>query len=509
MAGIKDDQKKTSLFYRALCLGFILVIGFLVSPAQADGSARLTAQVGLAAFNISVIGINDSHATISWQTNGDADSTINFGATTGYGSVSTDNTTSTNHTVSISGLPPGTVTHFQIVSVSPFGDAFPGSDNRFTTTGSTPKGSVAATTTSSTDFNGTDVSVVNGAQQVNFSLTGTDGSVQVTGNTVVVQNPGSGWSQMQVTGSRVTNDSGTISVGQIQNVVLQSTPVSTNLGGTTGTVTAGLKISLTQLVAGASLQQNIVQGANNSVTNAFQLAAASGNLNIQSIAYTVEFLDTAILNSHLGTDPVILDLSVDHAWVAANAPDGNANNIRIIRFADDGTKEVLITRYLGSQGTTDNFEAQSPHGLSVFGMASVTSSAPSSGPGSGPGSSPGSGQGSSGSSGGDSDAASGTGSHAGQQENLPAPPQPGSGPVVSPGGPQVTAQPQETLHAPAEQGSRGGQPGVPGISGTGSGGFPGGIMAFVREHLIPITAVAGGILAVMVLLVLVWQKRRE
>ena len=505
MADINDDQKKTSLFYRALCLGFIVAVAFLVSPARADGSARLTAQVGIAAFNISVNGINDSQATISWQTNGDAESTINFGATTGYGSVSTDNTTSTNHTVSIAGLPPGTVTHFQIVSVGPSGDAYPGSDNRFTTTGSTPKGSVAVTTTSSTDFNGTDVSMVNGAQQVNFSLTGTDGSVQVSGNTVLVQNPGAGWSQMQVTGSRVTNDSGTVSVGQIQNVVLQSTPVSANLGGTTGTVSARVNISLTQLVTGASLQQNIVQGANNSVTNAFQLAAASGNLNVRAVAYTVEFLDTAMLNSHLGPDPILLDLSVDHAWVAANAPDGSVNNVRIIRFADDGTKEVLTTRYLGSQGTTDNFEAESPRGLSVFGMASVTS-APSSGPGAGTGSGPGlSGSGS----GSDSDSFSGAAAQAGQQGNLLAPPQPASGPVVFPGGPQVPAHPQETLQAPAEPVTRGVQAGVPGISGPGTGEVPGGIRAFIREHLIPVTAIAIGILVVAVLLVLVRQKREE
>ena len=90
-----------------------------------------------------------------------------------------------------------------------------------------------------------------------------------------------------------------------------------------------------------------------------------------------------------------LDLSVDHAWVVANAPNGDRNNIRIMRFADDGRKEVLDTQYSRSEGTIDFFTAKSYHGLSIFGMVAISSTS-SGGGGSGGGSNSDSGSGSSG-----------------------------------------------------------------------------------------------------------------
>jgi len=50
--------------------------------------------------------------------------------------------------------------------------------------------------------------------------------------------------------------------------------------------------------------------------------------------------------------------------------------VRIIRFADDGTHEILTTRLTGTDASGNLiFEANSPNGFSVFGLASV--SAPS------------------------------------------------------------------------------------------------------------------------------------
>src|SRR5208337_455696 len=111
--------------------------------------------------------------------------------------------------------------------------------------------------------------------------------------------------------------------------------------------------------------------ATSSVADAFQVAASSNNLNIQAIAYTVEFQNTGSLNANLGTAGVTLDLSVDDAWVVAN---GGTSNIRILRLGDDGTKEVLSTQYTGSTGSTDYFKATSPHGLSTFGMSATSGS---------------------------------------------------------------------------------------------------------------------------------------
>jgi PGF-pre-PGF domain-containing protein len=63
-------------------------------------------------------------------------------------------------------------------------------------------------------------------------------------------------------------------------------------------------------------------------------------------------------------------MAVSPAWVDAH---GGADAIRIIRFAEDGTREVLATRLVDTDASGNLvFEAASPNGLSVFGLAAVS-----------------------------------------------------------------------------------------------------------------------------------------
>jgi hypothetical protein len=222
-----------------------------------------------------------------------------------------------------------------------------------------------------TDFNGVTIATVNGKQQVNLNQAETQGSFQFSGNTVTVQNPGKGWSQVQYVGSSVTTENDNVVVEQIQKVNLQSEPVTELLGGTIGTASAQINVGLSEFVSDIAISQEIVEGATATVTNSFQLAATDSNLVVEAVAYTVQFYNTDEVNSCLSAEAVKLTLGIDHAWVIANAPNGDRNNVRIIRVPDTGTPVVLTTRYTGSAGSTDYFEADSPNGLSIFGIITV------------------------------------------------------------------------------------------------------------------------------------------
>jgi len=88
------------------------------------------------ALAISGVGssMTTSTATVSWITNLQANSQVIYGLTSAYGSSTTlDSSLATSHAETITGLTPGTVYHFQAVSVNASGTAM-SSDMTFTTT---------------------------------------------------------------------------------------------------------------------------------------------------------------------------------------------------------------------------------------------------------------------------------------------------------------------------------------------------------------------------------------
>lgn len=215
-----------------------------------------------------------------------------------------------------------------------------------------------------------------GNQTAVVNLTQVKGTVtQPDQNSVVIQNPEAGWSEMTlVSTGPVTNTGGNLNLSDISEVVMTTEPVTATLNQSTiGTVSVQITIPMTQVPTGLSIQQTIYEGANQEARNAFQLAATSSNLNVDAVAYTVEIRNSAPFNANLtgASNPVTLTMSVNHAWVVAN---GGTDAIRIIRSAEDGTKEVLATRFVSYDPATgkDSFEGTSIKGLSVFGIAAVS-----------------------------------------------------------------------------------------------------------------------------------------
>jgi hypothetical protein len=84
--------------------------------------------------NIAISNITSSGATITWSTNEAADSQVEYGLSTGYGSSSPLNTgLVTAHSVTLSGLSASTTYHYRVKSKDAVGNLAVGGDYTFTT----------------------------------------------------------------------------------------------------------------------------------------------------------------------------------------------------------------------------------------------------------------------------------------------------------------------------------------------------------------------------------------
>lgn len=77
---------------------------------------------------------SSTSATISWTTNENSTSVLNYGLTSGYGTASTSSTLTTSHSLSLTGLTPSTLYHFALTSVDASSNSTTSSDYSFTTT---------------------------------------------------------------------------------------------------------------------------------------------------------------------------------------------------------------------------------------------------------------------------------------------------------------------------------------------------------------------------------------
>ena len=127
--------KKNHFVFIVLLFCLFLPSGILIEPAAAGttGTTLITAKISLLAFDIAAADINQSVATITWKTNGNADSTVEYGLTTGYGFTRTNPILDTNHTIILVGLAPGTLYHWRVVSSDQGGNRYISTDYTFRT----------------------------------------------------------------------------------------------------------------------------------------------------------------------------------------------------------------------------------------------------------------------------------------------------------------------------------------------------------------------------------------
>ena len=82
--------------------------------------------------NINTV-VTETTATISWETDELSNSSVAYGLNSSYGGTKTDDSISTTHELSLTGLIPGAIHHFQISSADSSGNFGPSEDQTFTT----------------------------------------------------------------------------------------------------------------------------------------------------------------------------------------------------------------------------------------------------------------------------------------------------------------------------------------------------------------------------------------
>lgn len=346
-------------------------------------------------------------------------------------------------------------------------------------------------------FNGTTVSGTAGKQEITFVSANLNGTMSNTTNAVTIIDPGNGWGEMVVKGNTSGTAGSTVTVQNITEVVLSSKPVVTQLDTTAtgpGEVTTSLQLSLKEL-ANAPLQVEVTQGANETVSNAFQLAAGSDN-KVDAVAYTMIIKGSSLINSNLSasSEPVVLNMSVSETWVNSH---GGIGAMKVIRFSDDGaTKEVLDTQYLFTAGTPAMcyFKVISPNGCSVFGVASVVA-VPRTSSG-----------GSSASGGSSSSSRHYVSSESGRLQEQRAPLQPAEGePALSDA--DQSHLPASTLTVPPDAGGDAGEIPLAGAAEREISRSLGTAVAFIAENII---ALCMGAAAIVVCVSFVrWYRQRQ
>ncbi|USN54037.1 MAG: fibronectin type III domain-containing protein [Candidatus Nomurabacteria bacterium] len=87
---------------------------------------------------IEVVNISDSAATVRWTTSEEANSFIQFGLTTVYGTIYGDWTYATSHSLTLQQLNSGSTYHYRVISVDASGNTSITGDKTFTTSGTAP-----------------------------------------------------------------------------------------------------------------------------------------------------------------------------------------------------------------------------------------------------------------------------------------------------------------------------------------------------------------------------------
>ncbi len=113
-----------------------------------DYSFSTSAGSGLQIINVQAVGVTSTGATIQWSTNVAGTSQVNYGTTTSYGnSTVADATLTTSHSQSLSGLTPGTIYHYQVISAAQGSGAVTSADATFATTSTLSVATTSGATT--------------------------------------------------------------------------------------------------------------------------------------------------------------------------------------------------------------------------------------------------------------------------------------------------------------------------------------------------------------------------
>jgi len=87
--------------------------------------------------NVQATNVTGNSALITWATDENSNSVVEYGLTTGYGSTASNSTNVTSHSMTLNNLTANTLYHYRVKSTDPFDNAATSGDYTFQTTAST------------------------------------------------------------------------------------------------------------------------------------------------------------------------------------------------------------------------------------------------------------------------------------------------------------------------------------------------------------------------------------
>ncbi len=211
----------------------------LTAALCAEGAVGDSATIGAAGADttppvvssVASSGIGQTTASISWITDEPADSRVEYGTTTGYGSVATSASAVTSHSIPLSGLTPGTTYHFRVRSTDAANNVSPFSaDATFTT--------LAASDTTPPTAPGSLSAAAVSSSRIDLTWSASSDNVGVAGYRVL-RSTTSGGPYSQVGTSSLTSYSDpTVSAGTAYYYVVRAYDAAGNVGPNSGQASA-------------------------------------------------------------------------------------------------------------------------------------------------------------------------------------------------------------------------------------------------------------------------------
>ena len=162
----------------------------------------------------------------------------------------------------------------------------------------------------------------------------------------------------------------------VKNMVLKSEEMSVDFSPAddeVGDVSASFDVQLRSLPEGAFVETSISKEPDEDSLRSFQLVAKASDMVVADIAYTLNVEKTNLDNeTNLGEG--VITMKVGRAWAEGYGVD----NVQIMRRTESGECQTLHTTFKGFDGDQAVFQAVSPGGLSVFGLAAIIPLSPTS-----------------------------------------------------------------------------------------------------------------------------------
>lgn len=146
----------------------------------------------------------------------------------------------------------------------------------------------------------------------------------------------------------------------IKSISMSYAPVNAQFAGA-GTVSASFTADLMHLPPqNATIAASLAEKPSPFVQAAYDLAVTGDGYQMDAIAYTLNVAKTNLDDgTEIGTATV--NMSISPSWIAAH---GGVSQVKILRYADDGTYQVLDTRFVGLDSSGNMvFTGISPGGL--------------------------------------------------------------------------------------------------------------------------------------------------